>query len=198
MASGGKSAKSRTTRTKRARPTVEPRTAASRAGAKKKAAVRPSRPSRPTAKPRRATAAVELVTIGITPPQLAPDSAALDLHRTLAIRSTRPPPEDIARLPWMQQDQAYRAGFYLLTHGLRKHADHPELELCNVPGALLPGAQDVLNQLSDMVLRGSIFRHGEAILLREHPLVVVGVREIAPGESGTQHDVPVLRVTFLA
>lgn len=138
-----------------------------------------------------------LVTIGITPPELAPDTPAYELNGRLANRSTRPTPEELADLPWLAQDRAYRAGYYLLTHGLRKHAGHPELELCNVPGAMLASAQGILNHLSDYVLNERAFSHGEVMMLSENPLAVVGFLKIAPQERGTVHDGDVLRVLFL-
>src|SRR5437868_378564 len=87
---------------------------------------------------------LELIKVGITPPELAPETDAFDLNTRLSVRDTRPTPEQLAELPWLAQDVAYRAGYYLLTHGLRQNADHPEIEICNVPGALLNAAHGVL------------------------------------------------------
>jgi hypothetical protein len=159
------------------------------APAKKKSAPAPKAPKRRDV--------FELLTIGITPPELAPDTDAHRLNASLANRSTRPSPEQIAELPWLAQDQAYRAGYYLLTHGLRQHADHPELEMCNVPGALLKAAQGVLNHLGDYVLNQRAFAHGEVMMLSENPLAAVGFMVVAPNARGTVHDVEVLRVVFL-
>jgi hypothetical protein len=149
----------------------------------------------PASSPRRAAAA--LVTIGVTPPELAPDTPAHALNQQLASRATRPAPAELAVLPWLAQDRAYRAGYHLLTHGLRKHAGHPELELCNVPGALLAAAQRVLKDLADDVLQERSFAHGEVMMLSATPLAVVGFLRVDPGEGGTTHDVDVLRVVLL-
>jgi hypothetical protein len=195
------------------RPKGAARTKPAGAGARK-----PAKPTKPTSKTSKtskaskanktkksAAAAAEaerrdvydLVTIGITPPELAPDTEAYDLNATLANRATRPAPEEIAVVPWLAQDRAYRAGYYLLTHGLRMHAEHPELEICNVPGALLNAAQSLLNHLADYVLNHRSFAHGEVMMLSESPLAAVGFMTVGPHERGTVHDVDVLRVVFL-
>lgn len=138
-----------------------------------------------------------LITIGITPPELAPDTEAGELHDRLARRATRPPMHIISRLPWMSQARAYRAGYYLMTHGLGEHAHHPELEICNVPGAFVGAAADMLNEIADYVLNVSPVHPGETLQLYDDPFAVVGFRRIPPGTSGTVHDDDVLRVTFL-
>ena len=138
-----------------------------------------------------------LVMIGITPPDLAPGTAACRLDRRLSARATRARPATLAKLPWLAQDRAYRAGYYLLTHGLRKHARHPEIEVCNVPGVLLRAAQDLLNDVADFVLNDGRVRDGETMMLGEDPLAIIGIRTIGARQSGTVHDRPVLRVVFL-
>jgi hypothetical protein len=179
---------------------TEPEPAA--AGARKRA--KPTNKPNKTNKNKKSAAAeperrdvYDLVTIGITPPELAPETEAYDLNATLANRATRPAPEEIAVVPWLAQDRAYRAGYYLLTHGLRMHAEHPELEICNVPGALLSAAQGVLNHLADYVLNHRSFAHGEVMMLSDSPLAAVGFMTVGPHERGTVHDVDVLRVVFL-
>jgi len=139
----------------------------------------------------------ELITIGITPPELAPKTDAYELNSKLADRATRPKPEALAKLPWLAQDVAYRAGYYLLTHGLREHADHPEIEICNVPGALLDASQRVLNTLANYALNHGRFAHGEVMVVSENPLAVIGFMRVGPRERGTVHDGEVLRVVFL-
>jgi hypothetical protein len=150
-------------------------------------------------KPRRRDV-LKLITVGITPPGLARGTTAARLDARFANRATRPAPEELAKLPWLRQDRAYRVGYYLLTHGLAEHANHPEIEICNVPGAFVGRAHGLLNELADMVLNnGSVFEHGQAILLGEDPLIVVGVREMKPGQDkGNDHDERVLRLVFLA
>lgn len=170
--------------------------------------------------------AVDLIRIGVTPPEAASHTAAARLNESLKRSETRLPVyeptalalvPDLCRLPWLHQDRAYQAGLYLLTHGLQRHASHPELELCNVPGAFLKSAHELLNTLSDMVLAGSVFKHGETCMIEDAPhqggpghcsacdqarsalnLAVVGFREIRPGDdSEVPHTLPVLRVLFL-
>mgnify|MGYP000970555168 CR=1 FL=1 len=135
--------------------------------------------------------------LGITPPELAPGTAAHRLNKKLARKDTRPKPEELAKLPWLSQDRAYAAGYYLLTHGLQEHAKHPEIEVCNVPGAMLPQAMRMLNVVADYVLGGTPVASGEVMILSEDPLSVVGFLGIAKGARGTDHDRPVLRVVFL-
>jgi hypothetical protein len=139
----------------------------------------------------------KLVLIGITPPDLAPGTAAARIDRRLAARATRPAAAAIAKLPWLAQDRAYRAGYYLLTHGLRRHARHPEVEVCNVPGVLLRAAQDLLNDVAEFVLNDGTIKDGDTMLLGDDPLAIVGFRRIGPHQSGTVHARPVLRVVFL-
>jgi hypothetical protein len=153
--------------------------------------------TRTTATKRRRRDPRRLVMIGITPPDLAPGTAAARLDRRLAARATRPKPAALAKLPWLSQERAYRAGYYLLTHGLRRHAGHPEIEVCNVPGVLLRAAQDLLNDVAEFVLNDGRVRDGETMLLGDDPLAVVGFRRIGPRQSGTVHARAVLRVVFL-
>ncbi len=141
--------------------------------------------------------AADVVTIGITPPELAPGTPAHRLNKRLARRDSRPGPEELATLPWLAQDKAYRAGYYLLTHGLREHAKHMEIEVCNVPGAFLGQATRVLNVVADYVLEGTRVAPGEVMILGEEPLAVVGFLGVEPGERGTSHDARVLRLVFL-
>ncbi|MBI5482605.1 MAG: hypothetical protein HY906_27370 [Deltaproteobacteria bacterium] len=153
--------------------------------------------ARATAVRRRRRDPRRLVVIGITPPDLAPGTAAARSDRRRAARATRPTGAALAKLPWLSQERAYRAGYYLLTHGLRRHARHPEIEVCNVPGVLLRAAQDLLNDVADFVLNDGRVKDGDTMLLGEDPLAVVGFREIGTRRSGTVHDLPVLRVVFL-
>ncbi len=176
------------------RPASAPAKAAAKP-AKPTSAAKPAKGAKPArAKKRRA---VDLVTIGITPPELAPGTAAHRLNKKLARKDTRPKPEELAKLPWLSQDRAYAAGYYLLTHGLREHAKHPEIEVCNVPGAMLPQATRMLNVVSDYVLGGTPVAAGEVMILSEEPLSVVGFLGVPKGARGTDHDTPVLRVVFL-
>jgi hypothetical protein len=139
----------------------------------------------------------KLVMIGITPPDLAPGTTAARLDKRLAARASRPRPTTLAKLPWLAQDRAYRVGYYLLTHGLRRHASHPEIEVCNVPGVLLRAAQDLLNDAAEFVLNDGRIKDGDTMLLGDDPLAVVGFRRIGPRQAGTVHGRPVLRVVFL-
>jgi len=140
---------------------------------------------------------LELVSIGMTPPELAPDTGAFKLNEKLSNRWTRPKSETLARIPWLAQDEAYQAGYYLLTHGLRENADHPELEVCNVPGAFVTAAMRVLNHLADYVLNDGRLHPGETTMIDREPLAVVGFLKIAPQTRGTIHDEEVLRVVFI-
>jgi hypothetical protein len=153
--------------------------------------------SSPARKPARAKP--RTLQIGITPPEMAPRTAALKTWRALSSDKTRPSMLEIAKLPWLAQDRAYRVGYYLLTRGLSEHAAHPELEMCNVPGAFLEAAGDLLLGIGNAILEGSLhLADGEVMLVEESPLSVIGVRSIAPGKEGTVHDAPVLRIVFLA
>lgn len=138
-----------------------------------------------------------LVLIGITPPDLAPGTTAARVDGRLAKRATRPGPTALAKLPWLSQDRAYRVGYYLLTHGLRRHAAHPEIEVCNVPGVLLRAAQDLLNDVAEFVLNDGRVKDGDTMMLGDDPLAIIGFRRIGPHQAGTVHDRPVLRVVFL-
>jgi len=138
-----------------------------------------------------------LVLIGITPPDLAPGTTAARLDRRLAVKATRPGSLTLAKLPWLAQDRAYRVGYYLLTHGLRRHASHPEIEVCNVPGVLLRATQDLLNDVAEFVLNDGRIKDGDTMLLGDDPLAIVGFRRIGARQAGTVHSRPVLRVVFL-
>ena len=153
--------------------------------------------ARTTASKRKRRDPRRLIIIGITPPDLAPGTAAHRLDRRLSARATRPRPAALAKLPWLSQERAYRVGYYLLTHGLREHARHPEIEVCNVPGVMLRAAQDVLNDVADFVLNDGRVKDGETMMLGEDPLAIIGFRTIGARQSGTVHDRPVLRVVFL-
>lgn len=137
------------------------------------------------------------MTIGITGPELARATPALRLNQKLSKKDTRPGPESLAKLPWLQQDRAYRAGYYLLTHGLQQHAKHPEIEMCNVPGAMLDNASRMLNTIAEYVLKGHSLAAGQTMLINEDPLAVVGFMQVVPGARGTVHEDAVLRVVFL-
>jgi hypothetical protein len=140
----------------------------------------------------------KLITIGVTPPWLAEDSDASKLLNLVAKNDTRPSPEDLSKFTWMSQDRAYQVGWYLMTHGLHEHANHPELEICNVPGWFVPAAGDVLNELASYILNESPLKHGESFKTNNGPYdTFISFREIAPGTSGTEHDFPVLRVLFM-
>ena len=138
-----------------------------------------------------------LVKIGITPPELVPRSAAGRLNTQLSDPSTRPTPREIAKLPWLSQERANRAGYHLVTEGLRRNARHPELELCNVPGVLLADASNLLVHLADYVLNDSAVHAGEVLMVGEEALSVVSFRDVAPKQAGTAQKEPVLRVLFL-
>ncbi len=171
---------------------------AAKKAAPAKAAAKKAAPAKASAKRKgKAKKAADVVTIGITPPELAPGTAAHRLNKRLARKDSRPGPEELATLPWLSQDKAYRAGYYLLTHGLREHAKHPEIEVCNVPGAFLGQASRVLNVVADYVLEGTRVAAGEVMILGEEPLAVVGFLGVEPGERGTSHDTRVLRLVFL-
>jgi hypothetical protein len=164
---------------------------------KKKATKKPrARASGSTKKPKKKTA-VDLITVGITPPWLAPESMAETTYKMFGNKATRPPPEELAVFPWFRQDEAYQVGYYMLTHGLREHADHPEIELCNVPGVFIPAATGLLNWIADYVLEGGRLAHGESMQMSDDYLKVIAFKEIAPHSEGTDHDNPVLRVMFL-
>jgi hypothetical protein len=176
---------------------------ATKKGTKKAAAKKPSaqkksakkKSARANKAPRRA---VDTITIGITPPWLAPDTMASDAYQLIANKATRPSTEELATFPWFRQDEAYQIGYYLLTHGLREQASHPEIEICNVPGVFVGAAQGLLNWIADYVLEGNTLDHGESMQMEGKVFTVIGFQKIDPGTSGTVHDAPVLRVIFLA
>jgi hypothetical protein len=161
----------------------------------------PAKPARKAAaKPARKPAAKKVkLQIGITPPELAEGTPAEKVFRGMASPKTRPSIEQIAKLPWMAQDRAYRVGYYMLTRGLTEAAAHPELEICNIPGAMLEASGDLLMMLGQAIINGELkLADGEVMLLAEDPLAVIGFKQIAPGKEGTVHDAPVLRIVFLA
>jgi hypothetical protein len=87
----------------------------------------------------------------------------------------------------------------MLTRGLTEAVGHAELEICNIPGAMLECCGDLLMMLGEGIMKGELkLADGEVMLLNEDPLAVIGFQKIAPGKNGTLHDVPVLRIVFLA
>jgi hypothetical protein len=186
-----------------AKRTPTRRPAKRRSSSRPASTAKSAKPKRRTAprvelvKPRERRDALELVSIGMTPPELAPGTDAFRVNAKLSNRWTRPKPETLAKLPWLSQDDAYQAGYYLLTHGLREHADHPEIEVCNVPGAFVPSAMRLLNHLADYVLNDGRLSTAETTMVDSEPLAVVGFMRIAPQARGTVHDEEVLRVVFV-
>jgi hypothetical protein len=87
-----------------------------------------------------------LVRIGIVPPEATPGSKAQQLGERLNRVDTLPKARELARVPWFSQGRPFQAGYHLLTQGLRAHADHPELEMCNVPGAFVAEALRLLGR----------------------------------------------------
>ena len=167
--------------------------------APKKTAPKKTAPKKTAPRAPKKRRAIDTIKVGITPPWLAEDTMAHEVYSLFGAKSTRPPPEELAAFPWFRQDEAYQVGYYLLTHGLRAHADHMEIELCNVPGVFISAAQDLLNFIADYVLEGGRLAHGESMEIPDGSgfLKVIAFREIAPTTSGTDHDGPVLRVLFL-
>jgi hypothetical protein len=162
----------------------EPRAAATRVAKKKKPAPKKKK-------------AIDTITVGITPPWLAEGSMAADVYKLFGSKSTRPTPAELSVFPWFRQDEAYQIGYYLLTHGLREQCNHPEIEICNVPGVFVGAANQLLNTIADYVLDGGKLKDGESMEMTSDLLKVVAFREIKPGTHGTDHDRPVLRVLFL-
>lgn len=190
MAAKKKSATKKSTK----KPVAKKAVPATKKSATKKSATKKSA-TKKTSKPPRA---VDTITIGITPPWLAPETMASDVYQLIANKATRPPAEELATFPWFRQDEAYQIGYYLLTHGLREQADHPEIEICNVPGVFVGAAQGLLNWIADYVLEGNKLDHGESMQMEGQVFSVIGFQQIEPETSGTVHDAPVLRVLFLA
>lgn len=142
----------------------------------------------------------KLITIGITPPEEASHTPAARLIERNKNKNTRPTPDVLAAQPWLQQNGAYQAGAFLMTHGLTEKAGHMELEVCNVPLVFVVAAAEMLNDLADMVLNGSVFKHGECCQLDGNRVgpAIVGFRQIEPGSDPyLPHALPVLRVVFL-
>ena len=85
---------------------------------------------------------------------------------------------------WFNGDQ-WRRGGYMTTRGLRAVDDHPELALINVPGALAPMAQQLLNEIGEYVLgSGARLDTGELFELTHprFPRMLVTFARLAPGE----------------
>ncbi|MCS6899635.1 MAG: DUF4261 domain-containing protein [Polyangiaceae bacterium] len=143
----------------------------------------------------------DFVHIGITPPDLAGDTKAQRLDAQLANTETRPGPIALSKLPWLKQNLAYQAGYHLMTHGLMEHANHPEIEVCNVPGVLVRPTAAILNKIADYVLNsGRKIRPGETMSLtpQDDPFLgVLSFRRIRPGKGGMDHEQDVLRLVFL-
>jgi hypothetical protein len=173
------------------------KSAVKKSAAKKSAPKKKAGSARTTAK-KKTRKAVDTITVGITPPWMAPDTMASDVYQLIANKATRPTTEELATFPWFRQDEAYQIGYYLLTHGLREHANHPEIEICNVPGVFVGAAQGLLNWIADYVLEGGKLDHGESMQMEGKMFSVIGFQQIEPETSGTVHDAPVLRVLFLA
>lgn len=157
-----------------------------------------------TASPRKKTQRrdpLKLIRIGITPPSKAEDAEAQRVDARLANKATRPGPSALSKLPWLRQDLAYRIGYYMLTHGLREHADHLEFEVCNVPGAYVRETQRMLNHIADYVLNsGRAIKPGETMQVSSSDdslMAIVSFRLIQPGEGGMDHERDVLRLVFL-
>lgn len=144
---------------------------------------------------------LKLIRIGITPPSLAEDSEAQRVDNRLSNKATRPGPLALSKLPWLRQHLAYRIGYYMLTQGLSEHAAHPELEVCNVPGAYVRETERLLNGIADYVLNsGKAIKPGETMMLSPEGdpfMAIVSFRRIQPGRGGMDHDRDVLRVVFL-
>jgi len=139
-----------------------------------------------------------LVRIGVVPPELVPGSKAFALDQRMRRPQTHPSATELAKVPWLSQEKAFQAGYHLLTEGLRAHADHPELEMCNVPGAFVPEALHLLETISGYVLEGTRLDPGEEMLLSERPLAMLAFLKVEPGKRGTEHEQDVLRVVFLS
>lgn len=150
----------------------------------------PKGPTRKTTKP--------LVEIRVTPPELLPGSPAQALDRRLADTRRRPTEEAFADTPWFSQAEALQAGYHLLTDGLRENLDHPELEICNVPGAFVPEALRLLEVVAGYVLDGTRLDPGEMMLLAERPKAMIAFMRVEPGERGSAHEEDVLRVVFVS
>lgn len=189
------------TKTKPATGNPKPRAA----NAKSKAVAKPKPKAKPAAEKRKAQPKRRLpedfVHIGITPPDLADDSDAQRLDNLLANRDSRPDPLSLAKLPWLKQNIAYRAGYHLMTHGLQEHADHPEIEVCNVPGVLVRPLAQLLNEIADYVLNsGRKLKPGETMSLTpsDDPFLgVLSFRRVRPGKGGMDHERDVFRLVFL-
>jgi hypothetical protein len=139
-----------------------------------------------------ATKAEEIIGIDIVPPELAPESVALENARVFADKETRPSPEELSGFPWFRQDDPYQLGYHMTTRGLREVAKHPEFELCNVPGVFIDAAAHLLNRIADSVLKGERFADGETMRFDASPhdfLEGVTFREVKRGR--------LLRIVFL-
>lgn len=143
-------------------------------------------------------AAKPLVEIRVTPPELLPGSPAKALDRRLADTRRHPGAETFAETPWFSQAEALQAGYHLLTDGLRENLDHPELEICNVPGAFVPEALRLLEVVAGYVLDGTRLDPGEMMLLAERPKAMIAFMRVEPGERGSAHEEDVLRVVFVS
>lgn len=141
------------------------------------------------------------VHIGITPPNLAKDTDAQRLDELLSDREGRPSTIVLSQLPWLKQRTSYRAGHHMMTHGLREHANHPEVEVCNVPGVLVRPIAQILNEIADYVLNsGRQLKPGQTMSLTpvDDPFLgVLSFRRIQPGKGGSDHTEDVFRVIFL-
>lgn len=177
------------------------KTTTKKSTARKPASPRSTRPRASQRKPAERRDPQQLIRIGITPPSMSDDSEARRVDEQLANQATRPGPIALSKLPWLRQNVAYRVGYYMLTHGLREHANHPEIEVCNVPGVYVRETGRILNHIADYVLNsGGVLKAGETMLLSpdDDPfMAVVSFRRIRPGQGGMDHGEDVLRVLFL-
>ncbi len=143
----------------------------------------------------------ELVNVAIVAPPDAAGSEAAARQEALAMASQK----DRATLaalaneqPWLTPMRSFACGHYLVTQGLHDLTGGPELEVVNVPAALLPAAVRLLQLVAHHLVRGEHTLHaGQVVNLGEAGVILLAAT--APGElCAGEHAEPPLRVVFLA
>jgi hypothetical protein len=100
-----------------------------------------------------------------------------------------PAPEEFLARTWLHQER-WQRGTRLETLGLAIHAGHPELEIANLPTALIEGGVALMEKLAAYVLAGGRLDDGALLQLDEGLPSLLG---FAPAE-GRDH----LRVVFIS
>ncbi|WP_217912714.1 hypothetical protein [Miltoncostaea marina] len=127
-------------------------------------------------------------------PPNEPEAAGHDELQGIGSGEDRPPMDELALRPWLQQGEPAR-GAELETLGLTLYAGHPELSLVNLPTAFIESGVRVLKELGTYVLAGGVLEDGDIMQMRQDLPYLVGIHAVPPAGDD---DLPVMRVVMLA